>query len=56
MQNIDTMMKIARLPDILKAASLLKFCGLIEEEPAEVVKRYVNKNPDINKAMGKTGE
>ena len=56
MKNIDTMMKIARLPDILKAASLLKFCGLIDEEPSEVVKRYVNKNPDINQAMSKVSK
>ena len=56
MENVDTLMKIARLPDILKAASLLKFCGLIDEEPSEVVKRYVNKNPDINQAMSSAGE
>lgn len=56
MEKIDTLMKIARMPDILKAASLLKFCGLIDEEPAEVVRRYVNKNPDINQAISKVSE
>jgi len=51
-----TMAKIAKLPLILEAAHLLHSLGLVSEEPASLVKRYVEANPDINKALNPGGE
>ena len=48
----ETMVKLARLPDFLSAARLLYQFGLIDEEPAAIIKRYVQANPDINAAIG----
>ena len=45
------MTKIAVLPEILLAAQVLFRYGLITEHPADVVKRYVVANPDINKVL-----
>jgi hypothetical protein len=45
--------KIAMLPRILEAATLLHELGLLEEQPNESVKRYVQANPDINQYITK---
>lgn len=49
----NTMVKLATLADILKAATLLKHHKLINEDPAAVVKRYVQANPDINATLAR---
>ncbi len=43
----QTMTKIALLPGILEAATLLYELGLINELPHAVVKKYVMANPDL---------
>jgi hypothetical protein len=48
------MLKIATIPEILKAAGLLHKLGLQTELPNETVKRYVLANPDINEAISRT--
>ncbi len=50
--NIETVEKIMMLPKILEAAMLLHKAGLLEEQPNETVRRYVQKNPDINQKLG----
>jgi hypothetical protein len=50
-----TLAKIATLPRLLDAATLLKSHGLIDGEPHEYVKRYVLANPDINATLLKRG-
>ena len=51
MSDITTMQKVAALPKIMEAARTLYLYGLSKEEPAAVVKRYVEANPDINDVM-----
>ena len=53
MTYADTLVKVAMLPQILEAASLLYDLKLSTEQPAAVVKRYVEANPDINATMAK---
>jgi flagellar biosynthesis/type III secretory pathway ATPase len=43
--------KMAVLPEILKAATLLHELGLQAEQPNETVKRYINANPEINQFL-----
>lgn len=45
--------KIAMLPRILEAATLLHELGLLEEQPNEPVRRYILANPDINQYIAK---
>lgn len=47
--------KIATLPKILEAATLLYELGLSQEQPNQVVNRYVLANPDINEFLSKPG-
>lgn len=51
--NKSTLSKIATIPVILEAATILYETGLSTELPFEVVKRYVNANPDINELLQK---
>lgn len=44
---------IAQVPQILDAAWLLKHHNLIEEKPADVVTRFVEKHPEINAYLSK---
>ena len=53
MNIAKVMTKIAALPRILEAAKLLHDLRLLNEQPAAVVKRYVEANPDINDALAK---
>lgn len=55
MSTAKTMVKLIALPRILEAARLLEANGLLTngETAADVVKRYVNANPDINEALAK---
>lgn len=50
-----TIVKMAALPDILRAAQVLEAYGLLlhGETAADVVKRYVEANPDINAMLAK---
>ena len=50
----QTMTKIALLPGILEAATLLYELGLINDLPHVVVKKYVMANPDINERLNKS--
>lgn len=56
MSVAQTMVKLAALPDILKAAQVLERHGLLlnGEKAADVVKRFVAANPDVNEALAKT--
>lgn len=48
----ETMDKIAKVPDILQAAALLEKLDLLNGEKAtSVVRRYIEKNPDIQKVV-----
>lgn len=48
----ETMAKIAKVPDILQAATLLEILDLLNGEKAtSVVRRYIEKNPDIQKIL-----
>jgi len=55
MSVVKTMTKLAALPDIFKAAQLLERHNLLlhGETAAEVVKRYVEANPDINATLAR---
>lgn len=53
MDAATVMAKIASLPRLLEAATLLHKEGLIKEAPNEIVKRYVQKNPDINEVLNR---
>jgi len=55
MNTSVTLAKIATLPKILEAAKLMYELGLSQEQPNEVVKRYVLANPDINEYLAKPG-
>lgn len=56
MNVAQTMVKMAALPDILRAAQVLEQHGLLQpgEQAADVVKRYVEANPDINAALARS--
>lgn len=56
MSVAKTMVKIAELPAILKAAQVLERNNLLlhGESAADVVKRYVEANPDINEAIARS--
>lgn len=56
MSVAKTMVKLASLPDILAAAQVLERHGLLPagETANDVVKRYVQANPDINAALAKS--
>ena len=45
--------KIAKLPEILKAATLLYDLELTSKHPTTYVKQYVEANPDINQMLAK---
>lgn len=51
--NAQTMVKIALLPNILRAAQLLHECGIIKVDAAACVRLYVKKNPDINEVLSR---
>lgn len=51
MNVASVMAKMAKLPDIFAAAQLLHNLKLLESTPAEVVKKYVAANPEINEAL-----
>lgn len=53
MSVAQTMVKMAVLPDILRAAQVLEQYGLLPQgmKAADVVKRFVEANPDINAAL-----
>lgn len=55
MSIAKTMVKMAELPGIFKAAQTLEHHGLLlhGEKAHEVVKRYVEANPDINEMLNK---
>jgi hypothetical protein len=55
MSTAKTMVKLAALPEIFRAAQLLEHHGLLlqNEKANEVVKRYMAANPDINEALQK---
>lgn len=56
MSVVKTMVKLAALPDILRAAQVLEQHGLLQpgEQAADVVKRYMAANPEINEALAKS--
>ena len=47
MSDPSTIEKIANLPKIMEAARTLWLWGLSSESAEEVVKRFVQKNPDV---------
>ena len=49
--TIQTMAKLALLPRLLEAATLLHKEGVIDTRPEDLVKGYMEKNPDINEAL-----
>lgn len=51
MNVASVMVKMAKLPDIFAAAQLLHNLKLLEATPAEIVKKYVAANPEINEAL-----
>ena len=55
MTTVQTMVKFAALADILKAATVLEKHGLLlnGETASQVIKRFVEANPDINEALRK---
>lgn len=57
MNTTQTMVKFAVLPNILRAAQVLEAYGLLlhGETAADVVKRYVEANPDINEVLAHGG-
>lgn len=56
MSVAKTMVKMAALADILRAAQVLERHGLLQPgvKAADVVKRYVEANPDINEALARS--
>lgn len=49
--TIQTMAKLALLPRLLEAATLLHKEGVIDTRPEDLVKGYMEKNLDINEAL-----
>ena len=56
MSVTQTLVKIAALPEILKAAQILEQHKLLPEgeRANDIVKRYVEANPDINMILTKS--
>jgi hypothetical protein len=53
MTTAQTMVKLINVTKILEAANYLKSMGVLEVEPASLVKKYVLANPDINELIAK---
>ena len=49
----QVMAALANLPRVLSAATLLHGLGLIDQQPHEIVRAYVKRNPCINEHFGK---
>jgi hypothetical protein len=50
-EKIAALAKMAELPKVLEAATLLNKLGLQDEKPTDTVKRYVQANPDLNELL-----
>ena len=49
----ETIAKLAEVPRVLQAATLLHSLGLIDQEPSCIVRKHVKKHPEINQLLNR---